>query len=216
MGMLKMKFFRYLAITTMFWGIAPGANALTIDPTNCGSSADCESLLVAPGPSSPADEITRIESAFGVTGLSLYYKSEVPGKDDGPPVGIGLENDSAPFDDSYLTQFFDGVTLSNDPGRAIISWDGSPDPSISCPECFLYVKGGSQDPNVYMFNLGTLLDLAIWNGTESLVLTNFWSGNGAISHVAIYGVSPIPVPAAFWLFGTALIGFIGFSRRTKV
>ena len=28
--------------------------------------------------------------------------------------------------------------------------------------------------------------------------------------------NPIPVPAAFWLFGTALIGFIGISRRTKV
>ena len=29
-------------------------------------------------------------------------------------------------------------------------------------------------------------------------------------------VSPIPVPAAFWLFGTALIGFIGYSRRRSV
>lgn len=29
-------------------------------------------------------------------------------------------------------------------------------------------------------------------------------------------LSPVPVPAAFWLFGTALIGFIGMSRRTKV
>jgi hypothetical protein len=29
-------------------------------------------------------------------------------------------------------------------------------------------------------------------------------------------ISEVPVPAAFWLFGTALIGFIGFSRRTKV
>ena len=29
-------------------------------------------------------------------------------------------------------------------------------------------------------------------------------------------MSPVPVPAAFWLFGTALIGFIGISRRTKV
>lgn len=28
--------------------------------------------------------------------------------------------------------------------------------------------------------------------------------------------NPIPVPAAFWLFGTALIGFIGLSRRTRV
>jgi hypothetical protein len=28
--------------------------------------------------------------------------------------------------------------------------------------------------------------------------------------------SAVPVPAAVWLFGTALIGFIGISRRTKV
>jgi hypothetical protein len=30
------------------------------------------------------------------------------------------------------------------------------------------------------------------------------------------GIPPVPVPAAVWLFGTALIGFIGMSRRTKV
>jgi hypothetical protein len=29
-------------------------------------------------------------------------------------------------------------------------------------------------------------------------------------------VSPVPVPAAVWLFGTALIGFVGMSRRTSV
>jgi hypothetical protein len=29
-------------------------------------------------------------------------------------------------------------------------------------------------------------------------------------------ISAVPVPAAFWLFGTALIGFIGMSRRTRV
>jgi hypothetical protein len=39
-----------------------------------------------------------------------------------------------------------------------------------------------------------------------------------LSHFSIYtsGISPVPVPAAIWLFGTALIGFIGMSRRTKV
>jgi hypothetical protein len=40
-----------------------------------------------------------------------------------------------------------------------------------------------------------------------------WIG---IDRVQYGAISPIPVPAAFWLFGTALIGFIGFSRRTKV
>ena len=29
-------------------------------------------------------------------------------------------------------------------------------------------------------------------------------------------VNPVPVPAAFWLFGTALLGFVGMSRRTSV
>jgi hypothetical protein len=28
--------------------------------------------------------------------------------------------------------------------------------------------------------------------------------------------SAVPVPAAFWLFGAALLGFIGFSRKTTV
>jgi hypothetical protein len=202
-----MKYFRYLAITAIFWGIAPGANALSIDldTYDCNSSSDCEALFVPPGPSSPAQEIDRIETAFGVTPgtLSLLYKDDNDSGEDG----------TAPFADSYSTEYFNSPT---DPEDVTISWDGGLDPSISCPECFLYVKDGRQDPNVYMFDLGTLLDLAIWNGTDDLVLTNFWPQQGAISHVAIYGVSPIPVPAAFWLFGTALIGFIGISRRTKV
>jgi hypothetical protein len=32
----------------------------------------------------------------------------------------------------------------------------------------------------------------------------------------VSSVSQVPVPAAFWLFGTALIGFVGLSRRTGV
>lgn len=30
-----------------------------------------------------------------------------------------------------------------------------------------------------------------------------------------FGISPVPVPAAVWLFGTALIGLVGFSKRRK-
>jgi len=28
--------------------------------------------------------------------------------------------------------------------------------------------------------------------------------------------APVPVPTAFWLFGTALFGFVGLSRRTSL
>ena len=38
-------------------------------------------------------------------------------------------------------------------------------------------------------------------------------GSGAIDNL-VYSV--VPVPAAFWLFGTALLGFIGISRRKSV
>ena len=29
-------------------------------------------------------------------------------------------------------------------------------------------------------------------------------------------LATVPIPAAIWLFGTALIGFVGMSRRTMV
>ena len=65
---------------------------------------------------------------------------------------------------------------------------------------------------------------------------NFGTGNSLIETLMITGVdktfdyhiqdgqmylsamtvSPVPVPAAFWLFGTALIGFVGLSRRTSL
>jgi hypothetical protein len=41
--------------------------------------------------------------------------------------------------------------------------------------------------------------------------------NGALGGFDIDAVrvSPVPLPAAAWLFGSALIGFFGLSRRKK-
>ena len=41
-----------------------------------------------------------------------------------------------------------------------------------------------------------------------------WIGTATI--IYDYTPSPIPIPAAIWLFGTALIGLVGMSRRRKV
>ena len=41
----------------------------------------------------------------------------------------------------------------------------------------------------------------------------YFGGSGALDNLTY---SVVPVPAAFWLFGTALIGFIGYSRRRSV
>ncbi len=42
------------------------------------------------------------------------------------------------------------------------------------------------------------------------------NGEGLIGAVEISDIPAVPVPAAFWLFGTALIGFVGMSRRRKI
>ena len=39
---------------------------------------------------------------------------------------------------------------------------------------------------------------------------------GGYSEAASLSVSTVPVPAAIWLFGTGLLGFVGMSRRTEV
>ena len=41
-------------------------------------------------------------------------------------------------------------------------------------------------------------------------------GNGFENHSFISGsISPVPVPAAIWLFGSGLIGLVGVARRKK-
>ena len=41
----------------------------------------------------------------------------------------------------------------------------------------------------------------------------YMGGSGAIDNL-VYNV--VPIPATAWLFGTALLGFIGFARRTSI
>ena len=72
-----------------------------------------------------------------------------------------------------------------------------------------------------------LFDIALsGSNTFDLLIAALNSGDlRAAIHVGSYAnggsekfssVPAVPVPAAVWLFGTALIGFVGFSRRTKV
>jgi hypothetical protein len=57
-------------------------------------------------------------------------------------------------------------------------------------------------------------------------LTIMYVGAGCCDHIqrtlaaddiagiqALYGVRPVPIPAAFWLFGSALLGLVSFSKR---
>lgn len=65
------------------------------------------------------------------------------------------------------------------------------------------------------------VDILLNDAQESNLLAGLWYVN---VHTANFGggeirgqvdVNVVPVPAAAWLFGTALIAFVGFSRRRK-
>jgi len=45
---------------------------------------------------------------------------------------------------------------------------------------------------------------------------NLTGDGGTWDYEIQFSVSPVPVPAAVWLFGTALVGLVGFSKRRKV
>ncbi len=102
----------------------------------------------------------------GVTGVSLLYNAEPGGGDGGSFAG------------SYSTVF---SNTAQDPSDATITYDGAPDPTITCPSCYALVKDGNFEPAKYLINLGS------WNGTDPLEFVGFWPDGGAISHVSIWG-----------------------------
>lgn len=122
------------------------------------------------------------------TALEEYYKQNV---DDA--------FDTGPFANSYTTEFFN---TPSDPDSALIRWLlGTP--SIDCPECYLLVKDGNQNPAQYVFDIGG------WDGMMDIELNDFWPQEGAISHIAIYGGEgggTVPEPSFIALLGIGLLG----------
>lgn len=177
--------------------LAPAlAHALAITPTDAIESTNVNSNL---------GTLSDINAAFGTTftGLDLAYKGDAGGTESGPLAGsysYTITASGAPADG------FDSFT---------ITFDGPP--AAVCPTCILIVKDGNNNPSQYLFNL------ADWNGTETISGSGFWADdNGAISNIALWqGLSgggtgtgnEVPVPAAAWLFGSALIGLAGVARK---
>ena len=89
---------------------------------------------------------------------------------------VGAGSDSGSFASSYTTAFFN---TPGDPMDATITYVGAPAPAITTDPVYLLVKDGNATPAWYLFNISN------WNGTESIVMTNFWPAGGAISHVAL-------------------------------
>lgn len=82
----------------------------------------------------------------------------------------------------------------------------------------LVVKSGNLDGLQWgAFNLGSLDGIFTLqdSGGNFMGLSGgeLW---GSLSSVPPPPMSAVPLPATFWLFGTALLGFAGLARRTKI
>ena len=211
---LKKVAARAIAALVLFAAFGMGAQAATVNvfPTSGCFTGSTSCTAIDEHRFNDADVFPEL------AGLNLLYKAE---SSDEEPLSGTPQKEEGSFKDSYTTEF---MTLAGDDfvGAEISHVDGTP--SIDCsPNCYLVVKDGNHSPGRYLFNLA--LSPYEWDGVMMLKLSGFWqsgflerfqSGQGSISHVAIYGVSPIPLPASVWLFGSALIGFIGYSRRRIV
>lgn len=131
--------------------------------------------------------------------VTILYKDNAGGSEEGSLTG------------SYSTDYTPADEKEDEASGAIITYTGGT--SISCPECYLWVKDGNHNPSVYVF------DISWWNGIETLILDGFWTGGGAISNLGIFGRPggdmQVPEPGTLGLLGIAALG-LGLVRRRRV
>lgn len=132
---------------------------------------------------------------LGITDADFVYKQNQGGSESGQ------------FKNSYTTAFYNTAT---DPKDATITYVNGK-PAITTPATLL-VKDGNQTPAWYIFDLGALG----WNGTEQIVLNDFWPDQGAISFVGIYSGGGTSVPdggATAVLLGLGFLSLAAFARK---
>lgn len=135
---------------------------------------------------------TISESQYYTFGLGMtqsWYVLEVTiTAPDSLEGGLEFVTSSKPYGSGWL--FYDGTLFGGESSSFTMS--GS---LLSTPEV---------PTNVY-------LSMALY-GTDQVI--TFGEGGSFIT--AGVDTSVIPIPAAFWLFGSALLSFVGFSRRRTV
>jgi len=164
-------------------------------------SATAHALQITPGTTAIATGNETGQAAIDAIILPLIAPSTELYKQN-----VGDAADSGSLAGSYTTTFSNSPL---DPADATITYSGG---SIVGPTAYLLVKGGSQTPAWYLFDL-TFLG---WDGMATLDIEGFWPAQGSISHVALYGTAGTPrVPDAGSTLAMLGVGLalVAWARR---
>lgn len=178
--------FLSLAIASLAFAAQAGAVPYVITPGTA---------TVATGPNNSQPSIAQIQTATGVSPLTIAYKKEA-----------GSGSDSGTYASSYSTTF---TNTPSDPSDAEIVYGSGA--VLSLDPLFLLVKDGNHAPYWYLFNISN------WNGTDTIKLTGFWPNGGAISNIVIYAGNSTSVPdgaTTLALLGIGLLGLLAARRAT--
>ena len=182
-------------LALMGGAVSTGVNANTITMNDYNGAGDTVSCVLGcegfVGPFSLGPPITGGPISLSLTMADAYPQTQGPGGSSAANELIRLNQLLALFADP------------RDPVSYVNKVDGD---------------GDSFTTSLQYFSIKKSTDLWFFENTSGGAVTvNLEGRTEDYSHWTEYGPpSVVPVPAAFWLFGTALIGFIGFSRRTKV
>jgi hypothetical protein len=163
----------------------------------------------------------QVGDTVGSGGLLVIAESDIP-----PFANILEVTFSVTY--SYDTAALSFTTLSqNDavysqPAPGVIQLTGS----ASIGQCWEKVCDGTQIPGTWRVLTGGVTATALLVGEHYLTqesraifdVTNDrpLSFNFPLGPSITYSVSEVPIPAAAWLFGSALLGLVGIGRRKKV
>lgn len=229
-----MKTFLDTGIFAVFLAISFSSNALLI---GSGTLTTTDSTLVTTGSGTGWND-TTLTWSVDQTGTTYTYTYNWSGA-----TGNSLSHVSFEVSDSFTSSnFLAGSTATSNTAGAFpdvpsnIGPDGN-SPNDEDAATIYAVKYETDDSNgdILDFNIVLISDRApIWSDiffkTGQIDMTNsgytladpavgganpMTTGITGFGYIAAPDTAVIPIPAAVWLFGSALIGLVGIRRRSK-